>query len=263
LSGVAQEEEASRAARAIMAYVRAVASPRSEHLRCGPFSVKISTATASPHFNYALPDDGAEPSPADISELSALFHRRGRAVRLEFVPAAAPHLGARLEAAGMRLTEELPLMVCTPDAFVALPVPQGIRLAVPRSDTEFRAMAALQHAAFGEPAPGAELDVAARRGSQQAGGLLLTAVSETLGPGGVVGAGMAAPAHAGVREIIGVAVDAGWRRQGIAGAIVAELTRQAFAEGCRQVFLEAAPGAGGAYSRAGFRTTASVAHYAG
>lgn len=248
------------AAEAIMGYVREVASARSDIVVSPPFTVILARGNPGPHWNYAVPDDQAEPEPAQVQALVAVFRERGLTPRVELVPEAAPAAGPALEAAGFRVEEDLPLLTCDRNSLVELPCPDAVTLRVPETDSELLAMASMQHRNFGEPMPAGAADVQHHRRSLDTGGLLLTAVD---GSGATVGAGVAAPERARTREIIGVAVEPELRRRGIAGAIVSALTARALATGCETVFLEAAPGASGAYRRAGFRPSSRVVHYAG
>ena len=245
-------------ARAIMAYVRTVSSPGSDLVRCGPFHAVLAIGNAGPNFSYAIPDDDAEPTAEDLNALVALFEGRGRTPRVEHVSAAAPALSGLLEAGGFRHEHEFPLMSCTPKSLVHLALPPGLDLTRPGTDAELLAMAQMQHRAFGEPFPAGPADVERHRGGLVSGAILLTVLDRDRT---VLGAGVAAPAHAGTREIVGVAVEEPVRRRGVAGAVVAALAGQAFDEGCDSVFLEAAPGADGAYRRAGFAVTTSVVHH--
>ncbi|MBV8302146.1 MAG: GNAT family N-acetyltransferase [Candidatus Dormibacteraeota bacterium] len=250
---------AESVARSVMGYVRSVSTARSEVVRSAPFVAILARGNPGRHWNYAIPDDDAEPTAEEVEALARLFTDRGLSPRVELVRQAAPAVPAALEAAGFSVDEDLPLMTCTQETAVALPVPDGITLCAPATDAELLAMAAMQHRNFGEPLPAGRPDVDRQRGTLSQGGILLMALNPA---GEVVGAGVAAPEHARTREIVGVAVEAAWRRRGIAGAVVAAITAEALSTGCDSVFLEAAPGAGGAYERAGFRYSASAVHYA-
>lgn len=241
-----------------MAYVRRVASDTHDIERAGPFVGFFSRVNPGAHFNWAMPDDAAQPGHADVAALLLLFKRRGVAPRLEFVPSAAPDVGAVLAEHGFVVEEHLPLMSATRATLVDLRAPAGVVLESPRSEAQLRTMIEVQHAGFEEPGdpPADMIDV--RRAQLAAGAVLRTARD---GTGAVVGAGLCSPPRGGLGEIVGVAVLPAARRRGIAGAMVAALAREAFARGAETVFLEAAPGAGGAYRRAGFSVTSSVVHY--
>jgi len=64
----------------------------------------------------------------------------------------------------------------------------------------------------------------------------------------------------GTTEVVGVAVSPSHRRRGLAAAMVSTLARSCFDGGLTTVFLEAAPGADGAYRNAGFQRTSTVVH---
>lgn len=77
----------------------------------------------------------------------------------------------------------------------------------------------------------------------------------------VVGAGMATPAHEGVSEVAGIGVRMNYRRRGIAGALTACATREAFARGIDLAWLT--PGHDEAeriYARAGFVRASEQLH---
>ncbi len=67
----------------IQSYLRALASRRPDTARVGPFLAALDPHSDNPYRNYALPDDGAAPSPADVGALIAAigvipaYRRRG------------------------------------------------------------------------------------------------------------------------------------------------------------------------------------------
>jgi len=75
---------------ALHAYLRALVG--SLAVRVGPFLVSLDDHDAGLFRNYAIPDDGAEPSPDQIAELVAVFADRGRTPRLEYLPGLCPKL---------------------------------------------------------------------------------------------------------------------------------------------------------------------------
>ncbi|MBY8851713.1 hypothetical protein K7G98_26745 [Saccharothrix sp. MB29] len=72
--------------------------------------------------DYAVPDDGAVPTPADVSALVAAFRERSRTPRLDYVR-PAPDLDAALAAAGFAVDRAVPLLV--PVEPVVPPAPAG------------------------------------------------------------------------------------------------------------------------------------------
>jgi predicted GNAT family acetyltransferase len=178
--------------------------------------------------------------------------------RLEFLPSVAPALETSLVAYGFAVEDRLPLMTCTSSSLRAPDVPGGIRLAAPHDDTTLRAMAVLQHEAFEDPEPVGDGTVAGVRSSIERGGRAIVATDDA--DSTVVGAAQTMVPAGGATEIGGVAVAPSYRRRGIAAALVASLVRQSFDTGLHTVFLEAAPGADGAYRNAGFQQTSTSLH---
>jgi ribosomal protein S18 acetylase RimI-like enzyme len=243
--------------RAIMAFVRASRNAPSLK-RVGPFALLISNTTPLRFLNYAIPDDGAEPSPAEIDDLIAVFRAANRLPRLEFLPSVAPALEGRLVDRGFTVEQRLPLMTCTADSRRDLAIPDGIRIAEPHDDATIRTMASLQHDVFEEPEPVSDSTVAWLRGNIDRGGRAVIAIDTA--DGTLVGAAQTGVPADGATEIGGVAVARAHRRRGIAAAMVALLVRQSFDSGLTIVFLEAAPDADGAYRNAGFRQTSTSVH---
>ncbi|MEG3975323.1 hypothetical protein QT970_11950 [Microcoleus sp. herbarium8] len=53
----------------IQSYLRFAASQQRDTERIGPFLATFSRHSANPYLNYAIPDDGAAPSLADVNAL--------------------------------------------------------------------------------------------------------------------------------------------------------------------------------------------------
>jgi len=62
----------------------------------GPFLAAFDADDDSPFRNYAIPDEGAQPTAAEIECLRQVFARRNRLAHLEFLPATAPAAEAAL-----------------------------------------------------------------------------------------------------------------------------------------------------------------------
>jgi GNAT superfamily N-acetyltransferase len=250
----------------ILRYLTGAAARYRDVERVGPFTATFDPANSNPYVNYAIPDADARPDLDDVAALAEAYRRRGLVPRLEYPPAAAPAVEAALLAGGFAVEARLPVMTCTPGTAVDLAAADGVVVAVPESDADWRGLRAAQHAAFGEPgddAPPSEEDDAADLAHQRerlaAGGLALLARATATGV--VVGGGVATVPDDGVTEIAGIGVLESHRRRGIAGAITAGLARGAFAAGLTTVWLT--PGDDGAhrvYARAGFADTTSVVH---
>ena len=227
--------------------------------RVGPFLATFDPHSSNPYLNYAIPDDDAGPSAAEVAALEEPFRRRGLPPRLEFLPAAAPALEAALLAGGFTAEGRLAVMTCAAGEAVDLAPAPGIAIAMPKTEDDLRGMRAAQHAAFGAGAGVDEGSVRRLRDSLLAGALALLARDEATGA--IVGGGVATVPAAGVTEVAGIGVLESHRRRGIAGAITAGLARAAFAAGHRTVWLT--PGHADAhrvYGRAGFVDRTTMLH---
>ena len=129
----------------IQSYLRFAASQQRDTERIGPFLATFSRHSTNPYLNYAIPDDGAAPSLADVKALIAAYSQRGRKSRLEYVAKLAPAVEETLISAGFTVEGRLPLMTCTPASEKLLPLPPDIELIVPVSQAEILRTAAVQH----------------------------------------------------------------------------------------------------------------------
>ncbi len=238
--------------------LRIAASRARDVVRIGPFLATFSRQSTNSFLNYAIPDPGIIPAPPEVAALIATYRHRNRVPRLEYLTHLAPAVEPVLLAAGFVVEQRLQVMVCLPDALREVPVPPGIELIVPTSDDALLALATVQSEAYGDPAPD-YWDVAARRDHLASGGSAILARD----------AATAEPAGAGVRdapldnvaELAGVGVRPAFRRRGIAGAVTARLTHDAFAAGVAAVFLMAAHAEEQRiYSRVGFSAVSEVLH---
>jgi GNAT superfamily N-acetyltransferase len=246
-------------------YLRGAAARDRDVERIGPFLATFDPHSTIPYLSYAIPDDGARPTLADVAALVDAYSRHDRLPRLEYLPVAAPDVEAALLAGGFVVDARLAVMTCAVDAVVDLARDDGIVITPPTTDEDFRTMRAAQHAAFGEIVEGhtddgGDDDELVRERQRLAdGGLALLA--RDLAIGAVVGGGVATVPGDGVTEVAGIGVLESHRRRGIAGAITASLTRAAHAAGTTTVWLT--PGHDGAhrvYARAGFTDTTSQVH---
>jgi ribosomal protein S18 acetylase RimI-like enzyme len=244
--------------RAIQAYLRVAAGHGRETVQIGPFLATFAPQSANPYLNYAMPDDDAVPSPADIATLIAACRQRDRVPRLEFLPTLAPAVEPALVAAGFVVEGRLPLMVCPLGLLNDVPPPDGIVLAAPTTDADILGMVAAQNEAYGEGPPTSEV-IASLRANLAAGELALLA--RDVATGLVVGGGVCTIPTAQTTELAGVGVRTPFRRRGIAAALTAQLARDAFAAGLTTVFLMAAGDAEARiYARVGFVTTGVILH---
>ena len=241
--------------RRIQAYLRAHAMRAADHERCSVFLASFDAEDDNPYRNYAVPDDDARPLAGDVSALITAFVRRGRKPRLEYISKAAPEVEAVLAARGFAVEKRYPLLICTPGRVQSLRAPAGVNLSLATSDDMIVAAARALAEAYGQenehPAP------LIRMVTQ--GGVLV--VAHDVASGAVAGAGMATPAHKGTSEVAGIGVRAAYRERGIAGALTARITREAFARGVTLTWLtpgDEAPER--VYVRAGFVRASEQLH---
>jgi ribosomal protein S18 acetylase RimI-like enzyme len=243
--------------RAITAFIRE--SRKAHELpRVGPFALLLTAATRLRFLNYAIPDDGADPDESEVDALVAAFRTADRTPRVEFLPSVAPALEARLTARGWTLEARLPLMTCTTSTVREPRRPDGIIIDTPPDDAMLLEMARLQHEIFDDPEPADDRTVARLRGSLSRGGRAL--IARDAATRRLVGAAQSGVPAGGATEVVGVVVAPSHRRRGLAAAMVSAISRQGLDAGLATVFLEAAPGADGAYRNAGFRRTSTSVH---
>lgn len=240
----------------IQAYLRVLAGRRRESARIGPFLAAFDRHSDNPYRNYAIPDEGAIPTPEEVRALIAAFAERKRTPRLEYLPAVAPAIESALLAEGFTIEERLPLMTIADGALRDLPLPTGIAFGPPHSPDELLATATTQNIAHGGQ-EATEHDIARLGDTIETGGLVIRALDRATGV--VAGAGLYSAPIAGVTEIAAIGVLPAYRRRGIGGALCVQLAHAAFAAGITLPFLMAAGETEERmYVRAGFAITSRV-----
>ena len=78
----------------IQQYLRAVAPTGRECEQVGPFLATFDPYSDHPYFNYALPDDGAEPTDAEVTGLVAAY-RAGTASLDSSTSMTVPRLSSK------------------------------------------------------------------------------------------------------------------------------------------------------------------------
>lgn len=221
---------------ALQSHMRRSAAAGRATERVGPFLATYSAGSTNPFLNYAVPDDGAEPSGTDVAALAAAYRRRSLLPRVEFLVDTAPAAETALLDAGWSIERRIPVMLCPPGSAAPPASIDGVELVVPTSDDEIRAMIEAQYEAFGQP--GTEVtaeEVADSRERLRAGGFAVLA--REAATGAAAGGGIAEAVVEGTAEVGGIAVREAYRRRGIGAAITAFLTRAVHAAGGRTVFL--------------------------
>jgi GNAT superfamily N-acetyltransferase len=232
-------------------HTRTLALQSENHLRVGPFVARFDPAWDSPYANYAIPDDGATPSGADVRALVDAFRDRDRRPRLEFLPRCAPQVEPALLAAGFTEENRPSLMACEQGGVLAPPQVAGLTLTEPADDAAFLRAAAVQHAGFGGPgAVSADAGHGLRRLAARGGVVALA----TLADGTGAGAASCSPPVGGLTELGGLAVLETVRRRGIGAAVAAWATQRALDRCPRTVWLEPGdPDVERMYARVGYR----------
>jgi ribosomal protein S18 acetylase RimI-like enzyme len=239
----------------LLGYLRASAQRRPNSEYVGSFIVTFNEKDNNPYLNYAIPDDGADPSEPDIVALIATFRRKDRKPRLEYMAGAAPRLEAALLAQGFTAEARVPVMLCTSALAVTMPPTVGIEVFTASAEDDLSALEAAQAHAYGNPSHGPE----GLKRTLRFGGVVVAA--RDIASGAVVGGGIATPPLDGVTEIAGIGVRPAFRRRGAAAAITALLAREAFARGIAIVWLT--PGSVDAqriYAGVGFRVASEALH---
>jgi predicted GNAT family acetyltransferase len=241
-------------------YLRQAAALHREVVRSGPFLIQLSADSAQTYANYAIPDDGAEPTAQEVAALCAAFRERGLAPALEYLPGCAPAVHDALLAGGLRVTGEVTLMTCPAADAVDLAPPNGVAVRLiddATPEATLRATLESQHAAFGVPdEPVRDGDVLRLRRRASEGAAAYAVAGEE-----VVGGGVAVAVRDGLSEIAGIGVVEAARRRGIAGALTAALTKAAIDRGAYLPFLTVIDAAAGrVYERAGYAGAERMLH---
>ncbi|MGD0192868.1 MAG: GNAT family N-acetyltransferase [Rhizomicrobium sp.] len=239
--------------RRIQDYLRAFALRMPDCERAGPFLASFDSGSDNPYRNYAVPDDDARPDLNDIAALTDIFRRRGRVPRLEYVAKAAPYVETALVEHGFAIEKRFPVLVCAPGAMRETQA-DGVTMGIAAAESAIVAAAEVGAIAYGGEAYAEPL----RRLVSQGGVLML---ARDRASGMAIGAGMATPPHNGTCEVAGIGVIPSHRRRGIAGALTAAITREAFLRDATLAWLT--PGHDEAeriYARAGFVRAAEQLH---
>jgi ribosomal protein S18 acetylase RimI-like enzyme len=249
----------------LQAYQRKAAAHTKQVHPCPPFHLYLHPSDRFRFFNYAIPDYPIEElSGGTLDALEAEFEKHDRLLRFEFLHEYAPRLRRLLDALGVPLESENPLLVCLPDTWSATPLPLGLevrRLTPESPDADLAADINVGNRGFGEAGRDATPErVADLRRRLGLGNEYFLALIE----GEPAGVGAYTLVSDGMTELVGIATLPEFRRRGIAAAVTAELARHAFEQGAGTVFLTAADDdASRVYQRSGFRRIGTGLAYGG
>ncbi|MFC1438875.1 GNAT family N-acetyltransferase [Streptacidiphilus sp. N1-10] len=222
------------------------------HVRSGPFLVRYARDWPSPFANYAIPDDGAAPTAGQVGDLAGTFRALDRVPRLEYLPTCAPLVEPALLAAGFTAENRAAIMACSAESLITPAATSGVTVTEPTDDAGLLAAARVQHTGYGQPGEPSTGETAWLRDTMEGGGVVALA---RVGDGTAVGVGACSSPLEGLSELAGLAVDAGFRRRGVAAVLSAYLTAAVLERGCRTVWLEPGePGVERIYARIGYRT---------
>jgi GNAT superfamily N-acetyltransferase len=229
----------------IQRYLRSVVAAERDAVPAGSFVLYLHPLSDHAYLNYAIPAEDA--TGGDGAALVEAACSRGLVPRLEFVEPCFPWVEDALGPAGFEVESRLRVM--TSSRAVDRESPAEI-VRVERGSPLVRAAMTATRAAFGEGPPSDE-EVEASSGR------IVAAIVE----GEVVGGAGWTRVLDGMSEIVGVGVVEEHRRRGIAGALTAAATREAFAEGATLALLT--PGdddTARVYERAGFADATTMLH---
>lgn len=235
----------------IQTYVRRYAAERREVQRIGPFLGTFGRHSSGPYLNYAVPDDGSEPTAADIAALVGAYERRRLRPRVELMPLLAPEAAVALAESGFRSEGTFSLMACTNESLREVAGPAGAEVFLVEDDQQCRAVLEIRHDAFCEPGPVTDADVARAWTTVVCGGVTGVVVDTTSGE--TVASGSCLVPYDGVTELTSIGVRPAWRRHGIGAVLTAALAGAALRAGSEIVYLTPAHDEGERlYERVGF-----------
>jgi GNAT superfamily N-acetyltransferase len=234
------------------AYLRAAAGY--ERIQVGPFLATFTPGSVHPNLNYAVPDDGIEPSPEQIAALVALYDSRGLRPRLEYASSAAPALAPALLTAGFTAEARLPLLTCQPGQPRRVHL-SGIAVSDAADERDHEDAMRVAAVAYGEPVvsnPGEA--VAARLAMMSSGGAVAIARDTTTAE--AIGSGLYPVPVDAVTELAAVGTLPSHCHRGVATAVMSHLADRALRRGANLVWLTAEHDAENhAAQEAGFRDT--------
>lgn len=243
----------------VQAHVRDYAAGQRDVERIGPFLATFGRHSSGPYLNYAVPDDGAEPTPSQIYALIAAYESRRLVPRVELLDGLAPGVTDALFRAGFFVEGEFPLMACSAGALRDVGCPGGLVVALATDDEHIEDLLEVRQAAFEEPDRVTEADIARVRLSIDSGGFAAVAYSSA--DHEPVGSGASIVPYSGVTELTSIGVKSRWRGRGAGAVVTATLTQAAMLSGVDVVYLTPANDDGKRlYERVGYTTAGKWVH---
>lgn len=225
--------------------------PGTELVSVGPFRVVLPAKAGGDSWVTLVDSAGtAEDLHGAVGRLRSMFARRKAVLEIEFNESVAPHVGAWLEASGLRQAERNPLMACRPAGFKPFAA-DGVVLKQLDAGSHKQELAAFQEIRW-KDGGGAKVEVATtgrlEKELQAPNSVYLLAYLD----GHPAGTGVSHSLK-GAAEIVGIVTRAGDRRRGVAATVSSALVARHFASGGDFVFLDAAKEeAARVYERLGF-----------
>jgi predicted GNAT family acetyltransferase len=240
-------------------YVRRYAADHRAVERVGPFLATFGLHSSGPYLNYAVPDDGSEPTQAEIAALIDAYERRKLRPRVELVASLAPGAVALLIEAGFSNEGVYSLMSCSTDTVRDGSFSEGIEVVFAHRDDQYEAVLEVRQEAFCEPDPVTVSDIARVRSSVEHGGAAVLARETASGE--VVGSGACLVPNGRVTELVSIGVRPQWRCLGVGAKITSALANAALSSGSEMVYLTAVHDEGErVYERVGFSVSGQLVH---
>ncbi len=234
----------------VNAYLRVGAGQVTE--RVGPFLATFTPGNDHPMRNYAIPDDDAQPSRAEVEQLIEAYRRRGPKPRLEYADRAAPDLEMVLVESGFEVEAHLVLMACLAGQGHVVGASSDFTVALAQSDDDHAEAMAVAGEAYGEPLVRPDrAAIAARRQIVRAGAAVVLA--RHLRSGDPAGSGLFTVPRAGISELAVVGTREPYRHRGVASAVTSLLVQIAFEGDVEALWLTPEDAdSQGIFSRVGF-----------
>jgi predicted GNAT family acetyltransferase len=204
-------------------------------------------------------DAGEAEAIKSLAKLHGAFAKQDIAIEVEYDSQAFPQARKWLQAAGLTLAEENPLMACRPESFVPFTTPDIAitRLTHHGKPAELEAFQRIRWTDGGDLDRHGPPVGTLRRDLKTTSSVYLLAWLDWE----AAGTGVSHVTRS-TAEIVGVVTQKDKRRRGVAAMVTSELVRRHFEDGGDFVFLDAAnEAAARVYERLGFKRFGSMAVY--